>query len=148
MKNFIVLLLLVSVFSCKNHSNSQNKKVLEDEEEFEEQIYSEISIKNQDFDFGKIQVNDTVKNTYTIKNISEEPLLITKIISNCNCINFDYPKSKLLKDEEMLISTQFIADQNNLGSVNILMLIECNIKKQRLGDHLRCSKEALRPPFD
>ncbi|WP_304141865.1 DUF1573 domain-containing protein [Mesoflavibacter zeaxanthinifaciens] len=129
MKNFIVLLLLVSVFSCKNHSNSQNKKVLEDEEEFEEQIYSEISIKNQDFDFGKIQVNDTVKNTYTIKNISEEPLLITKIISNCNCINFDYPKSKLLKDEEMLISTQFIADQNNLGSVNILMLIECNIKK-------------------
>ena len=129
MKNFIVLLLLVSVFSCKNHSNSQNKKVLEDEEEFEEQIYSEISIKNQDFDFGKIQVNDTVKNTYTIKNISEEPLLITKIISNCNCINFYYPKSKLLKDEEMLISTQFIADQNNLGSVNILMLIECNIKK-------------------
>lgn len=38
-------------------------------------------------------------------------------------------KNKLLKDEEMLISTQFIADQNNLGSVNILMLIECNIKK-------------------
>lgn len=129
MKNFIVLLLLVSVFSCKDHSNSQNKKVLEDEEEFEEQTYSEISIKNQDFDFGKIQVNDTVKNTYTIKNISEEPLLITKIISNCNCVNFDYPKNKLLKDEEMLISTQFIADQNNLGSVNILMLIECNIKK-------------------
>lgn len=129
MKNFIVLLLFVSVFSCKDHSNSQNKKVLEDEEEFEEQIYSEMLIENQDFDFGKIQVNDTVKNTYTIKNISEEPLLITNIISNCNCVNFDYPKSKLLKDEEMLISTQFIADQNNLGSVNILMLIECNIKK-------------------
>lgn len=129
MKNFIVLLLLVTVFSCKDYSNSQNKKVLEDEEEFEEQIYSEILIENQDFDFGKIQVNDTVINTYTIKNISEEPLLITKIISNCNCVNFDYPKSKLLKDEEMLISTQFIADQNQLGSVNILMLIECNIKK-------------------
>lgn len=129
MKNFIVLLLLVTVFSCKDRSNSQNKKMLEDEEEFEEQTYSEISIKNQDFDFGKIQVNDTVKNTYKIKNISEEPLLITNIISNCNCINFDYPKSKLLKDEEMLISTQFIADQNHLGSVNILMLIECNIKK-------------------
>lgn len=129
MKNFIVLLLLVTVFSCKDHSNSQNKKVLEDEEEFEEQIYSEMLIENQDFDFGKIQVNDTVKNTYTIKNISEEPLLITNIISNCNCVNFDYPKSKLLKEEEMLISTQFIADQNHLGSVNILMLIECNIKK-------------------
>lgn len=129
MKNFIVLLLLVSVFSCKHHSNSQNKKVLEGEEEFEEQTYSEISIKNQDFDFGEIQVNDTVKNTYRIKNISEEALLITNIISNCNCVNFDYPKSKLLKEEEMLISTQFIADQNHLGSVNILMLIECNIKK-------------------
>lgn len=121
--------MLVTVFSCKDYSNSQNKKVLEDEEEFEEQIYSEILIENQDFDFGKIQVNDTVINTYTIKNISEEPLLITKIISNCNCVNFDYPKSKLLKDEEMLISTQFIADQNHLGSVNILMLIECNIEK-------------------
>lgn len=117
---------LVIIFSTIHSCKKETKEI---EEEFKEQIYSELSIENQDYDFGLISVNDTVLYTYHIKNISEEPLKITRIISNCDCIEINFNKQSLQKNQILDISTKFIATKDKIGSVNNLMLIECNIEK-------------------
>lgn len=121
----IFLFAFIIMFSCKKESG----KVGKIEEEFVEQVYSKIVIENQDFDFGNISVNDTVSYTYKVKNISEEPLIVTKIVSNCNCVETNYTKTPILKNQELNISAKFISKKENFGPINILMLIECNIEK-------------------
>lgn len=129
MKKIITLtLVIVVLFSCKKKSNNENLN-LETEEEFVDKVYSEVLIKNQDFDFGLISVNDTILHTYKVKNVSEEPLIISRVISNCDCVEIDYSKKTLQKNQELDVSTKFIAKKDNLGSINILMLIECNSLK-------------------
>ena len=107
--SIFILFSLNLMFSCKK----ETKKSKEIEEEFIEQVYSEVLIDNRDFDFGNISINDTVNYTYKIKNISNEPLIVTKLVSNCNCVEMNFNKMTIQKNQEMDIVTKFIAKKEN-----------------------------------
>ncbi|MFC5194567.1 DUF1573 domain-containing protein [Bizionia hallyeonensis] len=127
---FVALVLLAIIITIITIKNVKSTETLEEtsEDEFEEQIYAQIQIEEQDFDFGLISVKDTVSYTYQIKNISDEPLIVTNVISNCNCIDYEYNKQPLQKNQVLYISTKFIATKDKIDAVNNLMLVECNIE--------------------
>lgn len=85
---------------------------------------AEIPIK--EYDFGQITYLDTVDYAFIIKNIGYEPLIINKVLPNCNCTVIDYKKGKILPHQQTEIKARFIPKKTLLGKNSASILIEGN----------------------
>ncbi len=89
--------------------------------------FAKTTISNKEYDFGMISSNDTVIHTFVIKNISNNPFVIAKILPSCTCTIIDsIPKKLYKKDESLNIKTQFIPKTNQKGHVENIVLVECD----------------------
>lgn len=110
----IILIVLISVLTYKKS------------ERFD--VFAKVEISNKEYDFGRISHLDTVKHTFTIKNIGKESLLITKVIANCTCTVTSYDSGIILPDSIARIKAMFIPDKNRLGKNSASILVEGNFK--------------------
>lgn len=46
---------------------------------------SKIEIVEKSFDFGKIQVSDVAKHDFKVKNVGQNPLVISSVTTSCHC---------------------------------------------------------------
>ena len=88
--------------------------------------YATIKIDNKSFNFGKVKINDTINHTFTIKNISEIPFLVNKVLPSCMCTVAGASKKIIRKNEFLKIKVQFIAYEHLPTSVSSIILIEGN----------------------
>lgn len=68
---------------------------------------TEISLENASHDFGDIKKNDVVEYTYTIKNIGQNPLIISSVQPSCGCTAPDYTKEPILPGETGTVTLKF-----------------------------------------
>lgn len=90
------------------------------------ELKGKADIPVKEYDFGKITYLDTVNYSFIIKNIGNEPLIINKVLPNCNCTVVDYKKSPILPNQQAEIKTQFIPKKTNLGKNSATILVEGN----------------------
>lgn len=90
------------------------------------ELKGKADIPVKEYDFGKITYLDTVNYNFIIKNIGNEPLIINKVLPNCNCTVVDYKKSPILPNQQAEIKTQFIPKKTNLGKNSATILVEGN----------------------
>lgn len=89
-------------------------------------IYGKADIKVKEYDFGEITYLDTINYTFEIKNVGDEPLIINKVLPNCDCILVDYEKGIINKNNVAKISTKFIPQKTRLGLISLRILVEGN----------------------
>ncbi len=90
--------------------------------------YATIEIEYESFNFGKVKVNDTINHTFTIKNTSEVPFLVNKILPSCTCTIANTSKKIISKNESLEIKVQFIAYEYLPTNISSVILIEGNAK--------------------
>ncbi|WP_375238767.1 DUF1573 domain-containing protein [Aurantibacter sp.] len=89
-------------------------------------VYGKAEIPVTEYDFGIITYLDTINYTFKIKNIGKEPLIINKVIPNCNCTVVDLKKGLVETNDITEIVTQFIPNKTRLGENSASILVEGN----------------------
>lgn len=75
-----------------------------------------IEVTENKFDFGKINDGDVVKHTYMVKNIGENPLVISNVQVSCGCTAPSYPKEPIQPGKIGELTLEF----NSAGKAGIV----------------------------
>ncbi|MBT8303432.1 MAG: DUF1573 domain-containing protein [Bacteroidia bacterium] len=75
-------------------------------------------------DFGTIAINDTLTQTYFLKNVSRTELIIKNVQSSCGCTTVRYSAEEIYEGDEAIVIVQFIPDQ--LGYTEKTVIVEAN----------------------
>lgn len=75
-----------------------------------------IEVQETKFNFGKINDGDVVRHTYMVKNIGENPLVISNIQVSCGCTAPFYPKEPILPGKIGEVTLEF----NSAGKVGMV----------------------------
>ncbi|MBT8267148.1 MAG: DUF1573 domain-containing protein [Flavobacteriaceae bacterium] len=102
-----VFVVLIMFFSCKESTG-----------------YSKIEIVDSNEDFGTIAINDTLTQTYFLKNVSRTELIIKNVQSSCGCTTVRYSAEEIYEGDEAIVIVQFIPDQ--LGYTEKTVIVEAN----------------------
>ncbi len=110
-KNNIICLLILCllVFSCQKNDG-----------------LATIEVDKNEFNFGKIKVNDTVDVKFKLKNSSSNSLIIKKIKTSCGCTVAKLKDSLINPNDYAVIEAKFISDNDNKGTVSKSIVIEAN----------------------
>lgn len=115
----IGLLLITSIFIIALITHRREKFYYID-------LKGKAEIPVKEYDFGQITYLDTVDYAFVIKNIGQEPLLINKVLPNCNCTVIEYKKGKVLPHQQTEIKARFIPKKTLLGKNSASILVEGN----------------------
>ncbi|MBM6499173.1 DUF1573 domain-containing protein [Flavobacterium macrobrachii] len=85
-----------------------------------------IEVDKNEFNFGKIKVNDTVDVKFKLKNSSSNSLIIKKIKTSCGCTVAKLKDSLINPNDYAVIEAKFISDNDNKGTVSKSIVIEAN----------------------
>ncbi|WP_395042856.1 DUF1573 domain-containing protein [Flavobacterium sp.] len=108
---FLIIIILLVFFSCKNKTND----------------YAKIEYKNE-INFGKIKVFDTVLKKIKLKNVSSNLLIIKKLETSCGCTVVELNDSIIEPNNFAEIKVEFISDKSNIGKINKSIIIDANTK--------------------
>lgn len=109
MKLFIKILIsivLLSNIACDKKVETNSETTAESTEK-KDQKYARILFDETEFNFGKINQGDTVRHTFTFKNDSDEPLLISNASASCGCTIPEWPKEPVAPGEGGVITVKF-----------------------------------------
>ena len=90
------------------------------------ELKGKADIPVREYDFGNITYLDTVNYNFVIKNIGDEPLIINKVLPNCNCTVIDYKKTSIMPNQQTEIKARFIPKKAVLGKNSATILVEGN----------------------
>jgi hypothetical protein len=76
--------------------------------------------------FGKIKVGDTITKVYSFKNSSDNILKISHVKTSCGCTVAKLSDSIINLKSKGFIKVKFIAEKDNIGSVEKSIIIEAN----------------------
>ena len=85
---------------------------------------AKIEIKNKNYDFGEISMSDSLTFVFSIKNISETSLKISKVGTSCGCTTTEYTKEPVKIGETATIDMLF--KPNEIGYVEKSIVVESN----------------------
>ena len=88
--------------------------------------YAKVEVKNPKYDFGEIYLKDTINHNFILKNISDNIFYISKVLSGCGCTSVEYEKKIIQNGDEIIIKTQFIANETKLGKSKNIIIVEGN----------------------
>ena len=96
MKNSILILFAIFVFSCNNDPTKKiNQKNLIESKEKTESLdnFPEINFDKKEHDFGTINDGDIVETVFVFTNTGNSDLIISDAKGSCGCTVPDYPKN-------------------------------------------------------
>ena len=100
MKNSILILLAIFVFSCNNDPTKKinQKNLIESKEKTEStDNFPEITFDKKEHDFGTINDGDIVETVFVFTNTGNSDLIISDAQGSCGCTVPDYPKNVPIK---------------------------------------------------
>ncbi len=77
------------------------------------------------FDFGKIKEGTIVEHTYVVKNVGDEPLLISNCRASCGCTIPTWPKDPIAAGESAKIEVKFNSSHKE-GDVSKAITVTAN----------------------
>ncbi|MCY1661261.1 DUF1573 domain-containing protein [Chryseobacterium sp. SL1] len=119
-KTFIIILTLILailIIALITHKREKHYYV---------ELKGKADIPVREYNFGNITYLDTVNYNFVIKNIGDEPLIINKVLPNCNCTVVDYKESPILPNQQAEIKARFIPKKTVLGKNSATILVEGN----------------------
>ncbi|WP_163398327.1 DUF1573 domain-containing protein [Flavobacterium fluviatile] len=119
MKSYLLLLLCLSLLSCKNKTDDSIEKLK----------LSEVEIKKNIFDFGSINIGDTVNHSFIITNISERKFIIDTVGTSCGCTMTSFTKDSVERYHSAKINVTFIAEKNSSGKISKSIVVSDNSSK-------------------
>lgn len=111
MKYFLLSLLCILFVNCKNKKENSLEKLK----------LSKVKIAETVFNFGNINVGDTINYSFVIKNISERKFIIDTVGTSCGCTTTQFTRDSVRKNEIAKIDVQYIADQSGEISKSIVV---------------------------
>ena len=100
MKNSILIILTIFVFSCNNDPTKKinQKNLFESKEKTKStEIFPEITFDKKEHDFGTINDGDIVETVFIFTNTGNSDLIISDAQGSCGCTVPDYPKNIPIK---------------------------------------------------
>jgi hypothetical protein len=79
----------------------------------------EINIEKSLYDFGELELNDSVETIFEIQNISSSPLKITNIKPDCGCTVVEWDRKPTISEEKALIKVQYNAEKTGFFAKKI-----------------------------
>lgn len=119
-KSFIIiigLILVMLIIALITHKREKYYYI---------ELKGKADIPVREYDFGNITYLDTVNYNFVIKNIGDEPLIINKVLPNCNCTVVDYKKIPIMPNQQTEIKARFIPKKTFLGKNSATILVEGN----------------------
>jgi len=119
-KSFIIiigLILVMLIIALITHKREKYYYI---------ELKGKADIPVREYDFGNITYLDTVNYNFVIKNIGDEPLIINKVLPNCNCTVIDYKKTPIMPNQQTEIKACFIPKKAVLGKNSATILVEGN----------------------
>lgn len=99
-----------------------------------------IELKTTEFDFGQIITTGTIKKVFIIKNIGNEPLIITRVTTGDGGSYATYPKQPILPDETGEIT--FYYNSNRIGPFRKRLMIQSNAEN-KYGKSIKITGEVI-----
>ncbi len=129
-----VLLLLGSVFSCKDNAvnrvkeeNIEKAKIRDSKAEG----LPEMTFESREFEFGTITQGEKVNAVFKFKNTGKSDLIITRAKASCGCTVPDWPKDKAIKPGETGEITAVFDSKTKRNKQNKSITLSTNTLKGR-----------------
>lgn len=103
----------------------------------EKEKFPKVQIKQNTFNFNKINYGDTINHKFKIKNISSIPLKINNVGSSCGCIVTNFTKSEIMKGNSAEILVTFTPQKGQNDSINKEILIKSNTESTYIALYLK-----------
>lgn len=124
---FILSLLMLSLFSCKNKSQREldtAKNAAADSANFTTVKWIDSIVK-----FGTINKGDKIDIKFRCKNTGNKPLILTNVKPGCGCTVADYTKQPIAPGEEGLVTGSFDSKKvGTSGDVRKTIIVNTNTK--------------------
>jgi len=91
---------------------------LEEDEELSDDEKPEIRVSNK-HDFGELNMKDKVFTVFEFENLSEAPLVITDVRTNCGCTVPEWDKKPIGKGGKLKVKVEFVAEQTGIFTKRI-----------------------------
>lgn len=99
----LVIAISFTSFSQAVQTQSEKTKTVENQE------VQKIAWDSQEYDFGNIPQNLSAEAEFVFTNISDEPVIISKVKSSCGCTVTAYDKKPILPGESSTIMASYNA---------------------------------------
>ncbi|GEM54015.1 hypothetical protein B0A58_03530 [Flavobacterium branchiophilum NBRC 15030 = ATCC 35035] len=107
--NYIFIIILLVLLSCKN----KTEKIVQFDVE---------KIKY----LGNIKVGDTARNTFYLRNLSNDIIKIKNVKTSCGCTLANISDTIIKPNTNSQIKTIFVAKKGDIGIVEKSVIIEAN----------------------
>ncbi len=87
--------------------------------------FTEVQFSETKFDFGKVKEGDTLSHVFTITNAGNEPLIIYKSVSSCDCVGTDYSK-EMISAGAITKLTVYFKTKGRKGPQTRIVTLTCN----------------------
>ena len=96
-----------------------------------ETYFTQASLNETGFDFGKVKEGDTLSHVFKISNKGNEPLVVYKTSGSCDCVAAVVTKEMIAPGKEADITTYFNT-KGRKGSQNKTLELTCNTDPAQL----------------
>lgn len=130
LKKHSILLLFCSLtlITCNPKNSDSNQGQASEsvsENGSSEKKYARIKFESPEYEFGTVKQGELVNHTFTFKNDSDEPLIISNASASCGCTVPQWPKDPVKPGEEGKIQVQFNSTGKS-GIQNKTVIITAN----------------------
>jgi hypothetical protein len=87
--------------------------------------FTEISLSEAGYDFGKVKEGDTLTHVFKITNKGKEPLIIYKTVGSCDCVAALVTKDMIPPGKEVELTAHFNT-KGRKGLQNRTLTLTCN----------------------
>ncbi|MBL7814465.1 MAG: DUF1573 domain-containing protein [Saprospiraceae bacterium] len=83
-------------------------------------------------DFGEIKKGDEAQHIFTFKNVSDQPIVLDNVRTECSCTASDWSKTPILPNETGRITVSFDAKQTGYFRKKITVWVRGQRKPEKL----------------
>jgi hypothetical protein len=115
--NLVTMIVPFLMFLYVNHS-------LPDSEPISENLL--VSWDRTEYDFGKIEQGVPQSTIFTLTNLADAPMLLTKVKGSCGCTATDYEKGPIAPGKSTTIKATFNA--KSVGTFSKTITVQTNLQ--------------------
>ena len=112
MRYSLILFLSIMIAACgadkaSKKITAEEVKIAKSKDQKDETQLTKVAFEETTYDFGDIGSKKTVSKKFTISNVGNVPLIISRVKPSCGCTVSKYPKEPVLPGESGTITIRF-----------------------------------------
>ncbi|MCU0447728.1 MAG: DUF1573 domain-containing protein [Microscillaceae bacterium] len=123
-KKSMMLLNIKGYVQAKNESGNTAEGVKFENTPERKAIPPSLKLDRYEFNFGKVESGEKVRQQFTLFNAGGSHLIITALESKCNCVTFSLTQNAIAPDQSAILELTFNADK--VQTVEELFIVRSN----------------------